>query len=134
MQAVHHHPPGRCEAFPARSSPHPGPRTTCCCLGALRPSLKKFTPHRASPERLECAFQPKLPRGRTIGAAWGPGARGAAAKFQAGLPETSPVIPHSAGPRIPGGWLRGACAQKGKQPALGAGGGGNFASRLARSP
>lgn len=61
MQAPHQHPSRRCEAFPARSSPQPGPRTTCCCLGALRPSLRKFTPRRASPERLEHAFQPKLP-------------------------------------------------------------------------
>lgn len=61
VQAPHHHLSRRCEAFPAHSSPQPSPRTTCCCLGALRPSLRKFTPRRASPERLEHAFQPKLP-------------------------------------------------------------------------
>lgn len=73
-------PPSRlCEAFPARFSPLPGLRTTCCSLGALRPSLGSSLPvapvrggwnTRFNPNYPE-STSPPLPRGRIL---WNPGA------------------------------------------------------------
>lgn len=54
-------PARRGEASSARPSPEARPRTTCCCLGALRPSLRKFTPRRASPGRLGLRVNPHCP-------------------------------------------------------------------------
>lgn len=125
-------PSRRCEASSARPSPEAGRRTTCCCLGALRPSPRKFTPGHASPGRLGYPLEPKLPG--TAGARhcpgagpssclgpWGPLSSQPGPRLAAGGLPGYPALPTARGPRAGGGQER--------APRR-AGGGGNPASRL----
>lgn len=54
-------PSRRGKASSALPGPETGPRTTCCCPGALRPSPRKFTPRRAHPGRLGHPVNPDCP-------------------------------------------------------------------------
>lgn len=115
-------PSHRGEASPARPRPGTRPRTTCCRPGALRPSLRKFTPRRASPGRLgprvhpgaRDSRSPPLPGRPSQRAAEGPGGSRAAARGQAGLPRPPRRSPRSPRPAdLPGRAPRRASSPRG---------------------
>lgn len=88
-----HHPPVNVSCPLIALAPRPAPRTTCCCRGALRPSMRKFTPRRASPESLGHPCKPRLPEGAEARPCPGVGPREPL--------EASPGIPCSPGPAEP---------------------------------